>query len=142
LNRLERNYDRLTGDERFRLAIAALSRDDVEEVRSLVDPCPRFDYRMKDWEYFERANASVHIVMLLALELAPQLYTIRFVDTFANDAWGIDATEVIEAHSDMFEDLSPYLKEIGEVPVGPSEEQYCSLQAPLAIARASRAGGR
>jgi len=193
------------GDERFRLAIAALSRDDVEEVRSLVDTCPRFDYRMKDWEYFERADAAVHIVMLLDLELAPRLYPIRFLDNqdrlaeftfewleeqaalswmagfkhaggdmkaleavsddpeakdlerifleaeagtqgitlhlrqfwsqvrekkrqaiatilagfdaFTRDTWGIGAGEAIKVHSVMFEDLSPYLKEIGEVPV-------------------------
>jgi hypothetical protein len=207
MTKLERSYDRLTGDERFRLIIAALARGDEAEFTSLAETCPSFAYRMRDWECFGRFNASLHVVASLALDLAPRLHSIRLLDTqdrlleltfemvkeqairswmagfklaggdvkaleafsddteaapsdlersfleagtgteeialclrqhlsqvreeklqaiastvagfdaFAKEAWGIDAAEVIKAHSGMLEDLSPYLKEIGEVPV-------------------------
>jgi len=81
MNRLERNYDRLTGVERFRLVIAACARGDDTEVRTLADTCPSFDYRTKDWECFGRINASAHVVASLALDLAPRLHLIRFADT-------------------------------------------------------------
>ncbi len=48
----------LTPDERFRLALAALARDDDAEVRRLVTTCPRHTYTMADTAFWEQWRAS------------------------------------------------------------------------------------
>ena len=48
----------LTPDERFRLALAALVRDDEAEIRRLVATCPRYTYTMADTAFYDQWRAS------------------------------------------------------------------------------------
>jgi len=54
-----RKYDAvLTADERFRLALAAMARDDETEVRRLHGTCPRHTYTMADADFTDRFRRS------------------------------------------------------------------------------------
>lgn len=75
-----KNYNRLTGDERFRLSLAAMARNDRAEAAALGDTCPRNHYTMRDYSFHRRMDASLHMMTALALELAPYLTVIRELD--------------------------------------------------------------
>lgn len=54
-----RKYDDvLTAEERFRLALAALARDDDAEVHHLHATCPRYTYMMQDTDFSNRWRGS------------------------------------------------------------------------------------
>ncbi len=59
---LAKYYDRLTGDERFRLSLDANARDDMREFQRLKESCPIKDYSGMDWEYTRRWNGSIMLV--------------------------------------------------------------------------------
>jgi hypothetical protein len=47
-NGLHRHYDRLTPEERFRLDVLAMAREDSRESERLVSSCPRVSYTMNE----------------------------------------------------------------------------------------------
>jgi len=51
MNKLQKHYDKLSDLERFRLALAAIERDDEAELRALRETAPRATYKMTKWEY-------------------------------------------------------------------------------------------
>lgn len=57
-NTLRRFDDVLTADERFRLALAAMARDDDAEVERLHKTCPRLVYTMTDADFTDRFQGS------------------------------------------------------------------------------------
>lgn len=59
---LAKYYDRLTGDERFRLSLEANARDDMREFQRLKESCPIKEYSGMDWEYTRRWNGSMTLV--------------------------------------------------------------------------------
>jgi hypothetical protein len=59
---LMKYYDRLTGDERFRLSLEANARDDTREFRRLKESCPIREYSGMDWDYTRRWNGSMTLV--------------------------------------------------------------------------------
>jgi hypothetical protein len=81
-NSAARLYDRLTPDERFRLAIEAEARGDEQEVGRLVSSCPRKVYREIDAEYGERIRVSSEIVSAVILDLGPRLGKLRMIEAF------------------------------------------------------------
>ena len=100
-----KHYDRLTGEERFRLYIAAMTRGDHAEAATLGDTCPTFTYSMRDWSFYRSVHSSVQLMATLALELAPHLAVLRELDLQARHLSevmellkmsGVDAA--IEAH--------------------------------------------
>jgi len=48
---LARLYDRLTAQERVRLVLEAMAREDHEEMKRLAEACPRKTYTMADADY-------------------------------------------------------------------------------------------
>jgi hypothetical protein len=59
-----RKYDDvLTAEERFRLALAAMARDDESEVRRLQATCPRHTYTMTALDFADRWHGSHRVVM-------------------------------------------------------------------------------
>lgn len=72
-----KHYNRLTGEERFHLYIAAMTRGDHAEAAALGDTCPTFTYSMRDWSFHRSVHASIQLVSALALELAPHLTVLR-----------------------------------------------------------------
>ena len=57
-NSLRKFDDVLTSDERFRLALAAMARDDATEVQRLQNTCPRHSYTMMEYEFSDRFRRS------------------------------------------------------------------------------------
>lgn len=100
-----KHYDRLSGEERFHLYIAAMTRGDHAEAATLGDTCPTFTYSMRDWSFYRSVRASQQLMATLALELAPHLAVLRELDWQARylgevmevlKMSGVDAA--IEAH--------------------------------------------
>jgi hypothetical protein len=73
-------YDRFTGEERFKLLIAALARGDEKEAKSLVGSCPRETYRIHELTFTAPYKASMIITIGLCLDLAPLLTSMRMVE--------------------------------------------------------------
>lgn len=74
---LRRNYDKLTAMERFKLALAALERDDKSELKALRESAPRYTYQMIEWEYRQAfvtlqtmVNAALLEILLAAVPMA------------------------------------------------------------------------
>ncbi len=81
---LGKHYDRFTPDERFRLAIEALVREDEAEVNRLRDTCPREIYRMTELAYRERITRSMEMTMGVCLDLVPLLEQLKMIEAFRN----------------------------------------------------------
>jgi len=63
-----RKYDTLLSpDERFRLALAAMARDDDDEVQRLHETCPRHTYTMMEYEFSDRFRRSWDTVTTFAV---------------------------------------------------------------------------
>jgi hypothetical protein len=77
-----RHYDKLSPDERFRLAIEALARGDAQEADRLAAACPRKVYREIDAQYGQRVRVSSEIVSAVVLDLAPRLGKLRMIEAF------------------------------------------------------------
>jgi hypothetical protein len=61
---LDKVYDRLTPEERFKLDVEAMARSDEEESRRLTETCPRRNYVIYDWEFVGRWQAARELSML------------------------------------------------------------------------------
>jgi len=81
-NAVARHYDKLKPDERFRLVIEALARDDEQEADRLAAACPRKVYSEIDARYGERIRVSSEIVSAVILDLAPRLGKLRMIEAF------------------------------------------------------------
>ena len=57
---LQRAHLALSGEERFRAALLALSRDDRHELRRLVDSCPTALYRLPEAASLIAGRAGGH----------------------------------------------------------------------------------
>jgi len=63
-----RKYDDLfTPDERFRLALAAMAREDDAEIQRLHETCPRHTYTMMEYEFSDRFRRSWDTVTTFAV---------------------------------------------------------------------------
>jgi len=81
-NRLDKLYDRLTLEERFRLDVLALARGDKEESERLTDTCPRRTYTMNDWGFVGRWQAAQALAMLAYMDLAKCLDKCQMIAAF------------------------------------------------------------
>lgn len=69
---LSKFYDRLTGDERFKLTLAAIAREDEGELERLNRTCPRKTYDVADLECKDRFQGSQYIALAFALDWMEQ----------------------------------------------------------------------
>ena len=68
---LAKQYALLTADERFRLFVEALGRQDVQELDRLENTCPRHQYRAQEAQYtWKKAHFTI-------LSLATALHKLR-----------------------------------------------------------------
>jgi hypothetical protein len=81
-DRLDRLYDRFTPEERFRLTLEALAREDEQEAERLWESCPRRTYTMNDAAYGDRMRTGLQITMAICLDLAPHLAKLRMIEAF------------------------------------------------------------
>ena len=69
-NGLHRHYDRLDAQERFRLDVLAMAREDSRESDRLVSNCPRSSYVMNDMGFVERWRSAIEITLRVYIPLA------------------------------------------------------------------------
>ena len=81
-NGLHRHYDRLDAEERFRLDVLAMAREDSQESERLVTSCPRYSYTMNDMGFVERWRSATEITLRIYIPLGEQLAKIRMIDAF------------------------------------------------------------
>jgi hypothetical protein len=79
---LGRLYDRLSPEERFRLKVLALAREDEEESERLTATCPRRHYTMNDWGFVGRWEAARELAMLAYVDVVRRLDKIKMIDAF------------------------------------------------------------
>jgi len=79
---LGRHYDRLSPEERFRLKILALAREDEEESERLTATCPRRDYTMYDWGFVGRWEAAQELALLTYVDVVRRLDKINMIGAF------------------------------------------------------------
>lgn len=65
---LSKLYNRLTGEERFKLTLAAIARDDDGELGHLDRTCPRKTYEVSDPACKDRFIGSQYIALIFALD--------------------------------------------------------------------------
>jgi hypothetical protein len=104
-------YDRLSGDERFRAAVDAIGRRDVEELARLTDSCPERKYWCIDVEYSERMKAAWVLAALAGnmllrgrIELELPMFAQEFLDEFsgplADFATAVDPSSRFETNKE------------------------------------------
>jgi hypothetical protein len=76
------HYDRLDADERFRLDVLAMAREDSRESERLVSSCPRFSYTMNEMGFVERWRSAIEITLRIYIPLGEQLAKLQMVDAF------------------------------------------------------------
>ena len=81
-NGLHRHYDRLSGEERFRLDVLAMARGDAQESERLVRSCPRATYTTNDRAFTGRWSTSENITLRMCAPLLQELGRLRVVDAF------------------------------------------------------------
>ena len=79
---LHKHYDRLTPEERFRLDVLAMAREDSLESERLVASCPRFSYTMNDVGFAERWRSAIEITLRVYIPLGEQLAKLEMIDAF------------------------------------------------------------
>ena len=79
-NGLHRHYDRLDADERFRLDVMAMAREDSQESERLVSSCPRYSYTMNDRGFGARWHGATEITLRIYIPLGEQLAKLRMID--------------------------------------------------------------
>jgi hypothetical protein len=79
-NGLHRHYNRLNAQERFRLDVLAMAREDSRESDRLVSSCPRFSYIMNDVGFVERWRSAIEITLRIYIALGEQLAKLQMVD--------------------------------------------------------------
>src|SRR5215204_4243383 len=75
-------YDRLSPEERFRLKVLALAREDEEESERLTATCPRRDYTMYDWAFVGRWEAAQELALLAYVDVVRRLDKIKMIGAF------------------------------------------------------------
>jgi hypothetical protein len=79
---LDRLYDRLSPEERFRLKVLALARGDEEESERLTATCPRRNYTMYDWAFVGRWEAAQELALLAYVDVVRRLDKIKMLAAF------------------------------------------------------------
>jgi hypothetical protein len=79
---LHRHYDWLDADERFRLDVLAMAREDLQESERLVSSCPRVSYTMNEMGFVERWRSAIEITLRIYVPLGEQLAMLRMIDAF------------------------------------------------------------
>ena len=102
---LTKNYALLTNDERFRLFVEAIGRNDLQEADRLDNSCLRKTYKIQDWDYTHRKVrfiflAQCHLAEILKLDVLAHL---ALVIRLAHEGDG--ESESVEAAADVFEKL-------------------------------------
>jgi hypothetical protein len=81
-----KDYETLTGPERFQLLIEAMAREDEVECKRIEDSCPTYVYRCEDAEFRERMRRAYHVAATVVLNMRQGLACIRMADALRQTA--------------------------------------------------------
>jgi hypothetical protein len=81
-NGLEKLYERLTPEERFRLDVEATARGDMEESMRLTDTCPRRSYTMNEVGFSGRWHGALELMLMTLLDLRARMDKVQMIDAF------------------------------------------------------------
>jgi hypothetical protein len=81
-NGLNRLYDRLEPEERFRLDVLAMARGDEEESERLTRTCPRFGYTMNDRAFTGRWTGTYELTLRVYIALNNTIAKLQMIDAF------------------------------------------------------------
>jgi hypothetical protein len=79
-NGLHRHYDRLDAQERFRLDVLAMAREDSRESERLVSSCPRSTYVMNEMGFVERWRSAIEMTLRIYIPLGEQIAKLQMID--------------------------------------------------------------
>jgi hypothetical protein len=139
-----RHYGQLDPGERFRLALEAGARDDDRERARLAQSAPMYPVRVTDPAYTDLVDASRELALVVALDLAPRIATLRLLtavpELFAG-AFVVGATVWAEADDEgqaAVEETArelPAMRACAEVAARSASESAAVLAAFAAICR-------
>jgi hypothetical protein len=75
-------YGQLTVEERFRLVVEALAREDERETERLTSTCPRKVYEMNDLGFCDRLRASKLISLYVYIDLTEMVGVLRTIEMY------------------------------------------------------------
>jgi hypothetical protein len=81
-NGLEKLYDRLTPEERFKLDVEAMARGDDEESENLTSTCPTRAYTMNELGFSGRWHGAVELTLVTLLDLRARMDKVQMIDAF------------------------------------------------------------
>jgi hypothetical protein len=81
-----KDYETLTGPERFQLLIEAMAREDEVECKRIEDSCPTYVYRCEDAEFRERMRRAYHIAATVVLNMRQGIACIRMAEALRQTA--------------------------------------------------------
>jgi hypothetical protein len=81
-NSLQRHYDKLDPEERFRLDVLATARRDTEESERLTRTCQRQTYTMNHRGYTGRWTGTYEITLRMYIAMNNELSKLQMIDAF------------------------------------------------------------
>jgi hypothetical protein len=96
------HYRELEPEERFRLAIEAVAREDDRELARLADSVPMYHYSISDPAYMDRVAACREIALTFGLEMGPLATALRILQstrTIFADRYAADVAR--EVHEEL-----------------------------------------
>ncbi len=98
-NGLDKFYDRLSPDERFRLDVEATARGDETDSKKLVDSCPRRHYKQNEVAFTGRWQAAIHLTLAVSLDLSQHLARLQMLEALKETTPYVRTVFTNEAHS-------------------------------------------
>jgi hypothetical protein len=139
-NGLEKLYDRLTPEERFRLDVEAMARGDAEESEHLTSPCPRRSYTMKEVGFSGRWQGALELTFLTLLDLRARMDKVQMIDAFwvafpyMGTVWENDTHEAyFDGHSSGSRHAWKVAGKRGEPPGWESDDESAERNADPSI---------
>lgn len=120
-NPLSKLYDRLTDDERFRLWVQAVARDDTTEAQALNRTCPRKVYDMLSAGFVDRMDALSEIVFAWWADMGPVLAKLDILEAYTPALEHVQMSAGEAASQQFFEGfLIGYQQAVGARPSCPA----------------------
>ena len=100
--KIEKYYDRLKPDERFRLLVAAMARGDDEDYDHLTNTAPRKNYSMRDARVGDKLEAAENIALRFSISI---MHTLHLIEQHLSTIRNLE--------NDADEDVKGYLDKMG-----------------------------
>jgi hypothetical protein len=139
-NGLEKLYDRLTPEERFKLDVEAMARGDNEESEHLTRSCPTRTYTMKEIGFSGRWHGALELTLITLLDLRARMDKVQMIDAFRlafpymRTLWVNDTHEAyFDGHSSGSRHAWRMAGKCGEPPGWESDDEVAETNADPSI---------